>query len=556
MKNGLISVRDYVRMVFRRKWAVMLPSLLGIIVAPLLWVSVPAKYQASAMVRRKDLAVLQSAPGSVVSKNDAHVSVAALRVEILTWNNLERVIHQVGLNTDLQGPADWQKMYSKLREAITIDTRARGRGIDLIEISVIHKDPKLAQEIANAVADNYVERSQKITRTASQQAVEFLKEGADEYREKLNNLEQQMREYKEEHFGNLPQVRQQVLDRLQSLRTKKTAQTLQLTGNGSISLGAQKTTQQLQLTGAKSRLKEVKKQLENVPKTVEGEVTMKENPLHSQLKKRLQKQRMALTELKASYTKKHPKVKKAKKRIKQLEKRLEDTPKRIEAQKSVVMNPEYQELKMKERKLKQDIEAYKSSLNQIDARIAANKDQLTSLMDKTHKLNDLRRQKEEAQKLYSEYRSSLISARTRMEVQSGQYGTQIEMMSRALKPTSPYQMERMKFALAAVAAGTCLGVGLLFGLEFADRSIRSVEDAYHYLGVPVLGSVRTIESPARVRDRRQRRLAIAGWFLVGAVLIGGGVAATWYFYPGMVEAYAARAYELVQTLISKVISNS
>ncbi|MEF8788142.1 MAG: hypothetical protein V5A84_03650, partial [Planctomycetota bacterium] len=397
---------------------------------------------------------------------------------------------------------------------------------------------------------------QQITRTESQQAVEFLEQGADEYREKLNNLEDEIRDYREEHFSDLPEVRQRVLSRIQSLRTQKAAQQLQLTGLGTgDSLQSRKTAQQLQLTGAKSRLKEVKQQLEKVPRTVEGEVTMKENPLHSQLQQRLQDQKMVLTELKARYTEKHPKVKETKNRIERLKKRLEETPTRIEAQKSVVMNPEYQELKMKERKLEQDIEAYQSSLNEINARIAANKKQLTSLMDKTEKLTDLKRQRQEAQELYQQYRSSLVSARTRLEVESGRYGTQVEMMSRALKPTSPYQMERMKFALAAVAAGLCLGVGLLFSLEFADRSLRSVEDAYHYLGVPVLGSVPTIESPARIRYRRQRRLAIAVWTLAILALLGGGLAAAWYYYPSIVERYAARTYNLVQRLISQIKSN-
>jgi polysaccharide chain length determinant protein (PEP-CTERM system associated) len=551
MKNGLVSVRDYARMIFRRKWALVVPGLLGILMAPVLWVSVPPKYRADALVRRKDLAVLQSAPGAVVDKNDANVSVAALRVEILTWNNLERVIRQVNLDKKLDGPAEWQQMYSKLRDAITIDTRARGRGIDLIEIAVIHKDAQLAAEIANAVADNYVEHSQRITRTQSQQAVEFLKKGVEEYRKKLNDLEERIRTYKEENFANLPQVRESILATLRSLRTEKTARTLQLSGDKSASLQSQKTAQQLQLTGAKSRLKKVKKQLKKVEKTVEGEVTMKENPLHNQLQKRLETQKMALTELRASYTDKHPKVKKTKKKIERIKERLEETPQQVEAKKSVVLNPEYQELKMKQRKLEQDIQAHKASLNQIKARIAANQEQLKSLMDKSERLSELKRQKRQSQHLYEQYRDSLISARTRLEVESGQYGTETEMVSRALVPRSPYRLERMKFALAAIAGGMCVGVGLLFGLEFTDRSFRSVEDAHAYLGIPVLGSVPTIESPEVVRRRRERRMMLLVWGLVATVVVAGGLLAAWYFYPRVLRREALWLYELGKNFMSQ-----
>ena len=533
MSDSLVSVRDYLRMVFRRKWALIIPALLGILAVPAVWYSVAPKYRATALVRRKDLAILQSAPGSVVNRGDSHVSVPALRVEILTWNNLERVINQTNLDKGLETASDWQSMYSKLRDMITIDTRARGRGIDLIQIAAIHKDPELSAKITNAVADNYVERSKKISRTESQQSVQFLESGTEEYKQKLKDLEEKIREYKEKHFTDLPSVRENILDTLRSLRT-------------------QKTTEQLQLTQAKSRLEELKNQLQAVPRIVEGEVTSKENPLYEQVQQAIQQAKMDLTSLRLEYTDKHPQIQKTERRIEELKERLEDIPQRVEGEKSMVTNPEYQELKIRERELQQDIRAHKATLDQIEARIQANQQEMSRLMNEENDYNDLVRQKNEAERLYQQYRSSLVKARTRLEVESGQYGTQTEMVSRALVPTSPYQLERMKLALACVAAGLALGVGVLFGLEFTDQSFRNVEDAHEYLGIPVLGSIPTIESPEQVRERRRKKLTLAVWTSVFLIVVGGGLFLAWYMYPNEVRMRYYQVSAKLQALVSMI----
>ena len=520
MAKNLVTVRDYLRLIFRRKWHLIVPTLGGIALIPFLWWHTADQYRAVATVRRKDMAILRSTPSSLISKSDSHISVSALRAEVLTWTNLQRVIQQTNLDKELETLADWQQMYSSLRGAISIDTIARGRGRDLIEIAVVHKDSEKAAKIANAVADNYVEQSQGASRSSSQTAVEFLSDGTEEYKQKLRESEQKLADYKQSHFSNLPGVRDTLLQKMLSLRTEKTSE-------------------ELQLTRAQKRLEIVKNQIEEVPRIVEGEVTTQENPSLTEVRAQLRARERLLTSIQLDYTEEHPKVKQVKREIKELEQQVEEMPEQVETEKKQVINPEYQDLQMKKRELLQDIDAHQAALRQIEARIAANQQELENITSEEQRYEELVRDKNSAQQLYEQYHRSLATAKTRLDVESKGYETEVEIIARAMEPQFPYRNLEAKLALASLAGGMAVGIALMFGMEYTDRSFRNVEDAAHYLGVPVLGSIPTIHTPQEAAVRRARRIKVLLAFVLLALVIAGGVFFLYQYYPEVMDSHLA-----------------
>lgn len=64
----------------------------------------------------------------------------------------------------------------------------------------------------------------------------------------------------------------------------------------------------------------------------------------------------------------------------------------------------------------------------------------------------------------------------------------------------------------AIVIGFMLGVGLAFLLEYLDNTIKTEYDIEKYLGLPVLGTIPTIEveETAAARNRRSRQLSMRG----------------------------------------------
>ncbi len=534
--SHLTSPRDYLRMIFRRKWALLVPLLCGVVIAPVAWPFVRTKYRATALVRRKDLAAIASTPSSLMSRGGSHVPYKTLRIEILTPTNLERVIRQLKFDVDLP-PADWIAKYEELRSSISINRVAQSRGVDLINISALSGAPERAQNIANALADNYVEQSKRIGREDIGDAMKFHEAQAKEYKEKLRKAEEELDKFRRERIADLPDVKQAILQGLLALRMEDD-------------------TRSLQVADAKSRLSEIEKQMTDVPnKTVKINVASVENPEYTRLKDTLEQYQQGLKAMLTRLKEAHPRVVRVRKEIALLKEQLEETPARLEQGEQEIINPVYARLLADRLTRQQEIKGHQAAIEEIGARIKTNEKKIRDMVSDEKRYSDLMRDFNEYSEIYLQYRRSLIASRTRLEAEAGQYGTQVELVQRALLGT-PHQAGKMKLAMACLAAGLGSGVALMLGLEFCDRSFRNVEDVRAFFrgaedakflkDLPILASIPTIVSVESVEARaRRRRWIAAGLGVAAALLLTAALA-----------VYGVHLYRptLVQGLIKRIIS--
>jgi polysaccharide chain length determinant protein (PEP-CTERM system associated) len=514
-------------MVFRRKWAIMAPTALGLVLAAGVALAasnpklapklLPPKYRAVALLRRRDLALSQSAPSSLISPQPAVVSLDVLRQEILTWDNLDRVIRQTKLDAGLVTARDWQGRYADLREAISIRSAAQSRGVDLVEIAVIDTTPAIAARIANAIADNYVEQSKKSIRSDTLATVNFLEKGRDEYLQKLREAEGRLADYREKHFADLPTVREGIWNQLLGLRTQVEAQ-------------------KLQLQEAERSLEMAKKALDGVPETLvvsaDTAVAQAQRDVRVvEIENRLKSLREVLNAARLRYTDEHYSVKRLQAAIAQAEQELQQVPAQ-EPQEPVTQprqqvpppNPAYQQLNAKRLDLEREVKGRQSALFALNSQISATEKELEKMAGDQKGFLEIQQDIDEVTKIYDTYRTNLVAARTRLEVDAGDYGTQVEMVSKAFDPAIPYRQVYDKLVVLCLIGGLAAGIALMFGLEFSDHSLRSREDAEDFLGIPVLGSIAVICTRAEVaRQKRGRRLALAALSVVLLLALGAGL---------------------------------
>lgn len=530
MKTSSVSVRDYLRLVFRRKWSLVLPALAGVLIVGPLWVVTPPKYRAASVVRRRDLSVLRRSPSALISREFPRISIAALEAEILAWPNLEQVIRKVKEDVGLTTASDWQRKYEELREAISIRAIAQGGGVDIIQIAVITESASRAQEIANAVADIYVEKSKTTAHLDSQRAVQFLDDGAQDYLKKLREAEDELDEYRQEHFADLPDVKNAILSRLLTLRIDETAQ-------------------KLQLTETSKSLEEMEKQLAEIPRTITSEVTSEENPRAIELQDQLARNKRLLSAMLLRYTEEHPTVQQVRTEIAAMEQELAETPQRVSGTELEAVNPVYQDLFIEQLNLRRQIKAGEATLVAMRSQVSANEQELRELVSEEKDYTDLSRKIREYSELYGMWQRSLAAARTRLEVDAGEYGTEVEMLERALEPSKPYHIPRLKMLFVCILGGVAAGVALMFSLEFCDRSFRDMEDAAAFLEMPILGSICSIVLPREVGARRRKRLVVAG-VAVGTVLLAlAGV----YFWGRLPPGTREHFVEVVKQVAGRLV---
>lgn len=489
MNPNLSTMRDYARLLFRRKIALFVPILISAVLIVPLWLVTPPRYQATAIVKRQNLALARSTSSALMSRGAERVPLRALRVEVLTWTNLKRVIEQLKMDADLKTPADWQRMYDYLRKGITIRSAAEGRGVEIVEIAATSSWPVEAAQVANAIADNYVEENKERSRRDSSVAVKFHGDGEAESLEKLRETELELDKYRQKHFTDLPEVKSSILAQRQSLLTNETAHSLLL-------------------IAARTKLAEIDKQLQEVPKLVEAETVREENPRAVEVEDQLAQRKRLLEVLLLNCTEEHPQILSLRTEIAALEKQSEETPPHVEGSKTEAINPVFQQLVMDHLATRQTIREHEAALEEIQAEIIARNNEIQKVVKEEKRYTDLLRLQSEYQETYDVYRRNLRSATGRYKAEVKEYGTEVEMLARALTPIRPTYP--LKMAAACIAAGIAAGLALMFSLEFCDQSLRSVEDAAAFLDVTILGSVSSIITPEEMKSGRRRRYFIIG----------------------------------------------
>ena len=525
MVTNMTSVRDYLRLIFRRKAVLIIPLILSAFLILPLFVIVPTKYRANALVKRQDLRMVERAGGDrAVSSGE---SVNTLKREILTSDNLDRVINQLKLNVDIKSQRDLQDKYEQLKKSIQISSVARAGGVELIQISALEETPDQAMQVANAIADNYVEESKKSSRHESELAVDFLRRRTQESLQKLKASNKQLEKFKKQSFEDIPQMKDRYLAKRAALRE-------------------QQDSQRYILQATTSRIEQIRKQLKSTSETVVQETVKKANPDHQELKQEIIKREDVLELMLISYTEEHPEVVKMRGEIKRLKKRFAEMPTHVDGDEVTVRNTVFEELQKDLLKAEQEVKGMEAGLLGIQADLAVLDARIQQVREQETSYGDLVRERDGEQEQHARFSRQLTTAELEFDVMTSRYGTQVDMIQRALRPVRPDQQQRLYIALACLAGGCAAGVGLMFVVEFCDHSLRGVEDAAAFLPMPVLGSLTMIVSPAQIARRRFRNLVILASVILLLAMGAGGLFVWEHFNPGTISQLVEIARQLFQ----------
>lgn len=147
----------------------------------------------------------------------------------------------------------------------------------------------------------------------------------------------------------------------------------------------------------------------------------------------------------------------------------------------------------------QCVEAAVNYQEALETRLNMSQKSLAAADDKTSKDKDeviLEKRKlvdyDEARNQYEQSRVMLGEVKTKLQmrkIDAAMPVTPMEVHAEAEPNQNPAKPRKWFNIVLGAAMGTLLGLGLALFLEFADNSVKSIEDVEQYLGVPVLAVV-------------------------------------------------------------------
>lgn len=122
------------------------------------------------------------------------------------------------------------------------------------------------------------------------------------------------------------------------------------------------------------------------------------------------------------------------------------------------------------------------------------------------------------QKIYNMLLERLETAKITQNLQSSREGTRYTVLDPPRIPLSPVKPNKVVVTFAGLLLGAAAGFGIVFGLAFLDRSFIDVEEAKHFLGVPLLGAISRINTQDQIH-KEKRNLA----WMYALTVVGGAL---------------------------------
>ncbi len=499
--------------IVRRRAKLMLGlALLVSLAAYWLAMALPNEYESYATVLVEPQSGDPDLVEAGIPQSDLNRRLFLMAAQILSRPRLSRMIDEFGLYKEESNYLVRDEVIDLMREEIRVapvipelaqqqSSKAEFE-IDQFQIFYRNNDPEVARDVAQELANDFIEEhiSQRVK--VSQKSVEFIEAELGRLSDAIERVEAAVGEFKAANPGRLPEDMATNQRRLERLTTE-----IGLVRRDAATARSDEAFYRSQSATARELMGSGSQAQANTPAY------------------RAQTLELALADFKArGFTDKHPDVIKAKIELQALRARLEMADE-AGAPRS------YAELSAK-------AEANRARLRREEAeqeivRLEEVAEGFQRLLNETpqvaEKLDGLEREYRHLFESYQDFSNRRLEAGVQANLERRQLGEQFRVLEAAFVAPEPAAPNRIVIIVIGVIFALALGGGLGIVFEAADASIHEARQLQASLNIPVLASIPQIwfESD-RLKQRRGRlRVAAATVALVMFALVGGAANYWW-----------------------------
>jgi len=443
-----LNLEEYWQVILRRRWIIAFCAIsIGVFSALFTWLNQPpALYSSTASIKiekQLDVAEIFLNARSGQSFNDMKTQLAVLESYAL----MERVAQRLGIipaqltSEEIRANPDYVDDVLDLKDSVSA---SQDGDTGIIDITVVSVSAKYAQDLAQAVADefqsfNIEEKNKKVF-----EAKKFIEQQLVVVRDRLKAAEETVRDYRLKHHLSSGKSDEEVMARIVADLEQEYRQSV------------------AHLSDLKFALKQLRERVQRGTWDYKAvSVSGKVSDYFDQLNKRLVEMALKRTELSTNYTDEHPQIQELRKQahdilssmVDELSKQVDLTQRRM---KDIQTSMENTQLRY------QGVPEQALELQRLQRSVATN-EELFNLLEKKYQ-EILIKEAEKVQEV-SLVRPAMLS-------------------TVRINPVNP-----ARTGMAGVILGLVLGLIVALILEAMDTSVGTIEEVESFLEVPVVGFV-------------------------------------------------------------------
>lgn len=474
MEHEELHPLEYVSVVRRRKWWLIVPIALSVVIGLALVRYLPKEYKSTTTIGVTSPAVSPNILGSAIPF-DNQERLRAISQQLLSLPILARVVKEEQLASDDAIEAG----VGRLRKGIQITvpepvaTTSEPRHLDMFVVNYNDKEPALAQRVANRLATVFVDENARTRTVQAQDASAFIGSQLAASQTRLVALDARLRAAKEAHIGQLPEQMGMNIQRVATLRG-------QIDSNATA------------LRNEQDRLSMVETQIDTMTTGRADAVAAVggADALPSSEAKILALEKELAT-AKTMYTAKHPDVIALEESLADARKEAAQERNRTPADRlaQLQLNPAY-------RKLVADRDAIRLRIRDLQRENTDAQRQVTTYQGRMEaapmveqQLTSLQRDYDLERQQYSDLSSKQHQAEIAETVARNRTGEQFAILYPANFPSEPTKPVPLRVMLITILLGCGLGIGLMLGAEYFDDSIHEARELKDEFDLPVIGTI-------------------------------------------------------------------
>src|SRR5205807_3020356 len=211
--------RAHLAILRRRRWLVLLPFFAGWLVVWMVSWWLPSIYRSGTLI----LVEQPTVPQQFVVPNiagDLQERLQNITQQILSRTRLLHIIESLNLYAKERQRRTPDEIVERMRKDIEIElVRDKNNQLTAFNIYYSSRDPRVAQQVTNELTNLFISENLEARQAQSENTTKFLESELEEARKNLTEQEEKVRQFKDQHLGELPgqlQSNLQILTGLQN----------------------------------------------------------------------------------------------------------------------------------------------------------------------------------------------------------------------------------------------------------------------------------------------------------------------------------------------------
>ena len=276
-----MKLEDYVQILYRRKWWVVVPTFLFFIGGLIVHRFLPKYYVANTLVLVEGQKIPKNYVESTVT-TELEDRLQTIQEEVMSRSRLYEITERFNLFPDLRGELSTDQLIAKIRKNISVQIKH-----DAFSIYYSGRDPKVVAQVANALTQQFINENLKHREAQAHETANFMDDMLREQQEELKKQETELAEFLRAHPGQLSEHLSSNIHMIEQFNTQL----------------ANKREELIRTENAKALLEQEIKTLQETPPD-----QVKQTSMQDVLRDQLKVLEEELSLLKISHTDSHPKV--------------------------------------------------------------------------------------------------------------------------------------------------------------------------------------------------------------------------------------------------------